>query len=66
MKEKKKIEEKNFETYILAIGFGLVMRAAGLGDAVWLGLDLGTLLLGLGSTMFIYETISSINPYRKL
>lgn len=66
MKEKKKIEEKNFETYILAIGFGLVMRAAGLVDVVWLGLDLGTLLLGLGSTMFIYETISSINPYRKL
>jgi len=66
MKEKEKIKEKNFETYILSILLGLGLRFFNLDDPVWLGLDLGTLLLGLGSTMFIYETIASINPYKKL
>lgn len=58
--------EKNFETYTLAIGLGLMMKAVGLTDDIILGLDLGAILAGLGSTMFIYETISNINPYKKL
>lgn len=66
MKEKEKIKEKNFETYILSILLGLGLRFFGLNDPVWLGLNLGTILLSLGSIMFIYETIESINPYKKL
>lgn len=66
MKEKEKIKQKNFETYTLSILLGLGLRFFNLSDPVWLGLDMGTLLLGLGSTMFIYETISNLNPYKKL
>lgn len=66
MKEKERVKEKNFETYTLSILLGLGLRAFGFAETIWLGLDLGTILLGLGTTMFVYETLSGINPYRKL
>lgn len=66
MKEKERVKEKNFETYTLSILLGFGLRAFGFAETIWLGLDLGTILLGLGTTMFVYETLSGINPYRKL
>lgn len=65
MKNKEKIEERNYGLYICSILLGLGMKTFQFDDTI-LGIGIDNLLISLGSTMFLIDTIENINPYRNI